>query len=499
LSDESLETGGRSARKAVEEAGFSDELKARLQEKIANASFKGENASAFAQANLPTYAGRGTADIAGSTPWVGTESIEDASLRMLNDAYKPMRAPPRLPGVHGPPKRVDTGQKASSKNASAAKGTRLANARDKTSHYAFLKDPNLSEEERAKFREEMKQRFQPGARAVPATIQGLASLANERIEDAIARGQFKNIKGRGQKVERDYNASNPFLDTTEYFMNKIIQKQEIVPPWIEKQQELVQTATRFRSQLRANWRRHVARSIAARGGGLQSHMRMAEQYALAEAVYNPTKRKEEKFSTVGSEGQISQITLAGELKPSPVAGHVASSDDLERGEQEIKVLEQIFNDDGTVKTKQPDEQMIITTEQPSSPAPEQSESHYQRPSVQPFRDPQWEETERSYHRIAVENLNSITRSYNLMAPDLAKKPYFSLERELKSCFADVAPTVAPAIRERALAPKVKGVEIVGHTKGGVMERFDLKRGYVHDEDIKTKGYGFKQFWKDLFS
>ena len=36
-------------------------------------------------------------------------------------------------------------------------------------------------------------------------------------------------------------------------MNKMIQRQDIVPPWIEKQQELVKTANVFRGRLRADW------------------------------------------------------------------------------------------------------------------------------------------------------------------------------------------------------------------------------------------------------
>lgn len=76
-------------------------------------------------------------------------------------------------------------------------------------------------------------------------------------------------------MERDYNANSPFLDTTEYFMNKIIQKQEIVPPWIEKQQELVKSATVFRSRIRKDWKRHAARVIASKGGGLQEQVRRA--------------------------------------------------------------------------------------------------------------------------------------------------------------------------------------------------------------------------------
>ena len=85
-----------------------------------------------------------------------------------------------------------------------------------------------------------------------------------------------------------------------------------------------------------------------------------------------------------------------------------------------------------------------------------------------------------------------------MAPDLAKKPYYSLSRELASCFADVAPQVAAEIRERALAPALKGVEVIGHKPGGVLERFSMDNAaHVHDE--RRPQYGFKEFWRDLFT
>lgn len=481
MSEESLETGGKSARKAVEEAGFSDDLKRELEEKIANASFRSEHASAFAQATMPSNAGRGTRDTAAARPWTGTESIEDASLRMLTDAHKPMRVPAKVPGVRGPPSKIDTGRP----KTKGATGARIANARDKTSFYSFMKDPSMSEQEREKLREEMKARFQPGARAVPATVRGLAALANERIEDAIARGQFKNIP-RGMEIERDYNASSPFINTTEYFMNKIIQKQEIVPPWIEKQQELVSNTMRFRSRLRADWRRHVSRTIASKGGGLEKQMQSADDYALAEIRANPTKKDVEQFNTVGNDGQLSQITMSGELK-------AALLSDSSSPETEIKVVEQAMNDDGTLG--QAEQKVTISAEQPAS-----TPTHHPgaQPTVPPFRDSQWEQTEKAYLRAAIDNLNNMTRSYNLMAPDLAKKPYFSLDRELKSCFSDVAPTVAGAIRERALAPKIKGVEVIGHTPGGVLERFAMDRaGHVYDE--RKPQYGFKEFWRNLFS
>lgn len=53
MTEETVESGGQSGRKAVEEAGFSDELKQQLEAKIQDSSFKNENPAAFAQLNMP--------------------------------------------------------------------------------------------------------------------------------------------------------------------------------------------------------------------------------------------------------------------------------------------------------------------------------------------------------------------------------------------------------------------------------------------------------------
>jgi hypothetical protein len=488
MASDNLETGGRSARKAVEEAGFSEELKARLQEKIASAGFKSDNASAFAQVEMPTSAGRQARDLASAQPWMGSESAIDTSSRMLQDAHKPLRfkGSGKGAGIRSPG-RVDTGRSSNTPKT----GVRLANARDKTSFYETMKDQNMSEEERAKYRQELKDRFSSSARIAPASIQGLTSLANERIEDAIARGQFRNLP-RGQKLERDHNASNPFLDTTEYFMNKMIQRQDIVPPWIEKQQELVATSTRFRGQLRASWRRHVSRSIASRGGSLEDQMKLARALALAESIHNPQGKKVEKINAVSEDGQVSQITLAGELK-------ATSNEDPVPVETEIEILEQILDDDGNLKP--PDQRLTITTDAPGTETSTEAMSTKEEevlPDMPPFRDPAWEQTERSYHTTAINELNNINRSYNLMAPAIAQKPYFNLERELKACFAEVAPQIADAIREKALSPKVKSIELAGHRPGSVLDKFSTSASVNVYDETKPQ-YGFKQFWSDLFT
>jgi hypothetical protein len=185
---------------------------------------------------------------------------------------------------------------------------------------------------------------------------------------------------------------------------------------------------------------------------------------------------------------MSQITITGQLKPQ-------TTDDAESLEEQIKVIEQAFNDDGTLKP--PSQQVTVDTEQPlltqapPPPAP-------RKPTVPVFRDPQWLATERAYHELAIKNLNELTRSYNLMAPDSAKKPYFSLDRELRACYADVAPMVAAAIREKALAPNIRGVEVIGHTPGSLLNKFSMdKAAHVYDE--RKPQYGWKEFWRDLFA
>lgn len=422
--EEALFTGGRAGRRAVEDAGFSEELKERLLNKIADAQFKSENASAFAEAGLSSSVGQGTRHIASSQAWTGDENTADTVLRMLDDAKKPLA--PGLRGKYQPPP-VDMRLQ---RQPRRSPGEKVAKARDKVNTYVGMgaQKPNngMSEDEKEAWRKELRERFEPGARALPNSITGLAALANERIENAIARGQFKNIP-RGKDIERDSRADNPFIDTTEYIMNKMIQRQDIVPPWIEKQQELAKELGAFRGRLRNDWRRFAARMIASRGGSLQDQIRRAEEYAAAEEVHNPIIRK-------NALGEVEEIKAS-----SPVVGR-------------------------------------------------------------PFRDSAWEQAEASYHKLSIERLNALTRSYNLMAPDLAKKPYFSLDRELKACFAEVAPTVAREIQERATGGKARGLGGGGQAgkQTSLLETLTGGNNVKVHVEAREKAYGLKEWWRDVW-
>ncbi len=408
---------------------------------------------------------------------------------MLTDAHKPLRGagPRRYPIPKGAPMSVDMRMK---KAVQRSQGQRLANARDRTSIYAMSQDPNLTEHEKEEMRKVLHDRFSSGARPMPGTVQGLTALANQQIEDAMARGQFKNIaRGRGKNIERDYTASSPFLDTTEYFMNKIIQKQEVVPPWIEKQQDLVKAADTFRRRLRADWKRHAARMIASKGGSLEVQVQRARAYATAEAASNPRATKSQVTRGIDEDGRISQAKAAAISSYPP-----SSSQDQTRKPPESESPGPPSS--SALLPSSPSPAKPITP--PTVNSPESLSSQQEKSSIShPFRDPAWESLELPYQTLAITSLNNLTRSYNLQAPDLAKKPYFSLARELQACFAEVAPQLPEEILARARAPQAKkGVETGIGTGRGVLERW--QGGSVKVHDSTRPNYGLRELWRDFW-
>lgn len=358
---------------------------------------------------------------------------------MLDSSKKRMRTP------YKPPQPAPVDFRVSRKPPKSP-GLRIADAKETTATYTLSRSPGLSDAERESMRQQMRDRFSPGARPMPASVNALASMANERIEDAIARGQFDKIKrGKGVNVQTDHNANSAYIDTTEYLMNRIIQSQQVVPPWIEKQQELKREVDRFRERLRADWRRHAARLISSQGGSLEAQIKRAKGYAAAEArVVDRSK------------------------------------------------MEASLRDDGGGS--------VSTDETPSSEAESQSGLEDKDiPYLPPLRDPHYLSIDRSYHELAVKNLNTLTRSYNLQAPQIAVKPYISLDREIAACFADVAPSLPEEVKRRATEKASSPASTVAaktSTALGSLGTSQTTR--VYDED-KTKGYGFKEFFNDLFS
>jgi hypothetical protein len=171
----------------------------KLQERIAQASFDVAYPRASGQHTMPSAADKLTRDIAADTPWTGEEAQHDSVLRMLIDKHKPLRQPAPKPTLSSLP------LKGAKKPVTPKTSTgRVLAAKEASQGYSLLKE-----------------KLSPGFHAMPATMEGLASLAEERIQDARARGEFKNLPGRGKPAPKHHLDDSPYLDRTGNFPRDI--------------------------------------------------------------------------------------------------------------------------------------------------------------------------------------------------------------------------------------------------------------------------------------
>lgn len=68
-----------------------------------------------------------------------------------------------------------------------------------------------------------------------------------------------------------------------------------------------------------------------------------------------------------------------------------------------------------------------------------------------FRDPEWEARERGYHSTALEEVNSLVRKHNGMAPYAVRRGHYALDVELERTYRESAEDILAGITERAKA------------------------------------------------
>ena len=68
-----------------------------------------------------------------------------------------------------------------------------------------------------------------------------------------------------------------------------------------------------------------------------------------------------------------------------------------------------------------------------------------------LRDAEWEARERSYHDTALEEVNSLVRKYNGLAPYAVRRPYYMLNVELEKAYKDCGADILRGIAERVNA------------------------------------------------
>ncbi|ORY77284.1 hypothetical protein BCR37DRAFT_400543 [Protomyces lactucae-debilis] len=148
---------------------------------------------------------------------------------------------------------------------------RVAKAREHTSSYKAKKAHEKSKEYLS-----LEEKYRPA----PSSLEGLQSLAEERIDEARRNGAFKNLDGKGKRL--DLAEAKSTIDRTEYFLNKIIKKQGALPPFVDAQVNVDRSIAAFRYSLQSLWIETCCKLIALSGGTLEAQRRRAEEYAEAE-------------------------------------------------------------------------------------------------------------------------------------------------------------------------------------------------------------------------
>ena len=165
-------------------------------------------------------------DIFNAEPWTGKESMHDSNLRMLVDS-KP------------PPKRRSGAQK-----VNAAKESSL--------DYRLQRDHPQEPSFKEMYTEKL---LGPSMLVNTSSVDLVNSVASAKINASInqSTGQFDNptmSSVRGKPLDREHLRN---CTDNNYFMNQILNKQKVLPPWVENQKSLESETTMLRKDLDKMW------------------------------------------------------------------------------------------------------------------------------------------------------------------------------------------------------------------------------------------------------
>ena len=85
----------------------------------------------------------------------------------------------------------------------------------------------------------------------------------------------------------------------------------------------------------------------------------------------------------------------------------------------------------------------------STTRPQAMLSFIPREEIAAFRDPAWEQRERSFHNVALNELNGIVRKHNGIAPTPVRKGYLMLDVELRLCYEASVDLIAEELARHA--------------------------------------------------
>lgn len=123
---------------------------------------------------------------------------------------------------------------------------------------------------------------------------------------------------------------------------------------------------------------------------------------------------------------------------------------------------------------------MLTLEQPASLLPALTIE-----KVLAFRDTEWEARERAYHSTALDEVNSLVRKYNGLAPYSVRRGQYALEVELERAYKDSAEDILAGIAERVKAGTAgrRGVSFDDEDRGPVQAAGDGSWSPVRWRDL----------------
>ncbi|KAK6466060.1 hypothetical protein DFJ63DRAFT_311138 [Scheffersomyces coipomensis] len=194
-------------------------------------------------------------DIFESQPWKGKESDFDASLRMIIDSKPKAKSTPSKQGrSRGSPTII---------TPPVSFREKVLNAKESSFDYKLKKEQlkdNKSQESEDNFREMYKERLLGPTMLIntnnpSTTIDLVNSLASNKINAAInqSTGQFDSpdmihVRGKPLDIQHLKNCTD-----SNYFMNQVLNNQQVLPPWIESQQSLNGMIQSFRKDVDELW------------------------------------------------------------------------------------------------------------------------------------------------------------------------------------------------------------------------------------------------------
>ncbi|KAJ3743525.1 hypothetical protein DFH05DRAFT_1496389 [Lentinula detonsa] len=107
--------------------------------------------------------------------------------------------------------------------------------------------------------------------------------------------------------------------------------------------------------------------------------------------------------------------------------------------------------------------------------------------IKAHRDPEWEETERVYHDVAVEEINALVRKYNGVAPYAVRRAYYMRSVEIGRLYEECAEDVLKGLKERVRGSSSTGntrkVPEAGERLSEFVEGQQLDKGFVSFRDL----------------